>query len=57
MEKAAREAKEQTSWTQQNKEFEDALRAFIERIYDSEQFIADLEALFRGFCFRDESTA
>ena len=30
MEKAVREAKEQTSWTQQNKEFEDALREFIE---------------------------
>jgi (1->4)-alpha-D-glucan 1-alpha-D-glucosylmutase len=44
MEKAVREAKEQTTWTQQNKEFEDALRAFIERIYDSAQFIADLEA-------------
>ncbi len=44
MEKAVREAKEQTSWTQQNKEFEDALRAFIERIYDSAEFIADLEA-------------
>ncbi len=45
MEKAAREAKEQTSWTQQNKEFEDAMRAFIERIYDSAEFIADLEEL------------
>jgi (1->4)-alpha-D-glucan 1-alpha-D-glucosylmutase len=43
MEKAVREAKEQTSWTQQNKEFEDALRIFIDRIYDSAQFIADLE--------------
>ena len=38
-----REAKEQTSWTQQNSEFEDALRAFIERIYDSPEFLADLE--------------
>jgi (1->4)-alpha-D-glucan 1-alpha-D-glucosylmutase len=43
MEKAVREAKEQTSWMQQNKEFEDALRAFIECIYESTQFIADLE--------------
>jgi (1->4)-alpha-D-glucan 1-alpha-D-glucosylmutase len=42
MEKAAREAKEQTSWTQQNKEFEDALREFIGHLYDSEQFIAEL---------------
>jgi (1->4)-alpha-D-glucan 1-alpha-D-glucosylmutase len=43
MEKAAREAKQQTSWTQQNKEFEDALRHFIERILDSKAFIAELE--------------
>jgi (1->4)-alpha-D-glucan 1-alpha-D-glucosylmutase len=43
MEKAVREAKEQTSWTQQNKEFEDALREFIRCIYDSREFIADLE--------------
>lgn len=45
MEKASREAKQQTSWTQQNKEFEDALRSFIERILDSEEFVADLEAI------------
>ena len=32
MEKAVREAKQQTSWTQQNKEFEDALKKFIERL-------------------------
>ena len=43
MEKAAREAKQQTSWTQQNKEFEDALKLFIERLLDSQQFTADLE--------------
>jgi len=45
MEKAVREAKEQTSWTQQNNEFEDALRSFIERIYESEQFVAELEGV------------
>jgi len=45
MEKATREAKEQTSWTQQNKEFEDALRSFIEKILRSSEFIADLEAM------------
>lgn len=44
MEKAAREAKQQTSWTQQNKEFEDALKTFIERILDSQEFISDLES-------------
>jgi (1->4)-alpha-D-glucan 1-alpha-D-glucosylmutase len=43
MEKAAREAKQQTSWTQQNKDFEQALKAFIERILDSPEFIAELE--------------
>jgi (1->4)-alpha-D-glucan 1-alpha-D-glucosylmutase len=45
MEKATREAKEQTSWTQQNKEFEDALRAFIQRILKSPEFIPDLESM------------
>jgi (1->4)-alpha-D-glucan 1-alpha-D-glucosylmutase len=43
MEKATREAKQQTSWTQQNKEFEDALRGFIERILDSKEFVSELE--------------
>ena len=45
MEKAVREAKQQTSWTQQNKEFEDALRSFIERILESRDFIDDLESM------------
>ena len=45
MEKATREAKQQTSWTQQNKEFEDALRVFIERILESRDFISDLESM------------
>jgi (1->4)-alpha-D-glucan 1-alpha-D-glucosylmutase len=43
MEKAVREAKEQTSWTQQNKEFEDSLKAFIENLYKSEEFLKGLE--------------
>ena len=43
MEKAVREAKTHTSWTQQNKEYEDALRSFIERILVSQEFITDLE--------------
>jgi (1->4)-alpha-D-glucan 1-alpha-D-glucosylmutase len=45
MEKATREAKQQTSWTQQNKEFEDALKNFIERILGSREFIAELETM------------
>jgi (1->4)-alpha-D-glucan 1-alpha-D-glucosylmutase len=45
MEKATREAKQQTSWTQPNKEFEDALKSFIEQILQSKEFIKDLEGL------------
>ena len=44
MEKAMREAKRQTSWTQQNREYEEALGLFIERILDSNWFIAELES-------------
>ncbi|HEY2469002.1 MAG TPA: malto-oligosyltrehalose synthase [Terracidiphilus sp.] len=43
MEKAVREAKQQTSWTLPNKEFEDALRSFIESLYKSAAFIKALE--------------
>ena len=43
--KAAREAKERTSWTQQTKEFEDALAGFIAQILRSREFITDLEAM------------
>src|SRR5260370_20403374 len=45
MEKAVREAKQQTRRTQKNKEFEDALRIFIERILDSREFVSDLAAM------------
>ena len=41
--KAVREAKQQTSWTQQNKEFEDALRTFIERLYGSTEFMSSID--------------
>jgi (1->4)-alpha-D-glucan 1-alpha-D-glucosylmutase len=43
MEKATREAKQQTSWTQQNKDFEEALRLFIQQILDSPRFVSELE--------------
>jgi (1->4)-alpha-D-glucan 1-alpha-D-glucosylmutase len=43
MEKAVREAKLQTSWTQQNAPFEEALRTFIDRILESADFVAALE--------------
>ncbi|MFP5237474.1 MAG: malto-oligosyltrehalose synthase [Acidobacteriota bacterium] len=45
MEKAAREAKEQTSWTQQNRDFEQALREFIHSILASREFIDELEEM------------
>jgi len=44
MEKAAREAKVQTSWTRQNPEYEEALRAFVTSVLDDQDFVADLEA-------------
>jgi (1->4)-alpha-D-glucan 1-alpha-D-glucosylmutase len=43
MEKATREAKQQTSWTQPNKEFEEALKTFIERIMNTPAFVSELE--------------
>jgi (1->4)-alpha-D-glucan 1-alpha-D-glucosylmutase len=45
MQKAMREAKTQTSWTANNKEYEDALNGFIEKTLQSAPFLADLEAL------------
>jgi (1->4)-alpha-D-glucan 1-alpha-D-glucosylmutase len=44
MEKAMREAKQQTSWTQPSKEFEEALKTFIERILESQAFVSELES-------------
>jgi (1->4)-alpha-D-glucan 1-alpha-D-glucosylmutase len=44
MEKATREAKRETSWTQPNKEFDEALRTFIEMILESPEFVAELES-------------
>ena len=43
MEKATREAKQQTSWTQPNKDYESALREFIDSLMGSEEFITALE--------------
>jgi (1->4)-alpha-D-glucan 1-alpha-D-glucosylmutase len=43
--KAVREAKQRTSWTQQNREFEAALESFIDQCMSSEEFLADLEEL------------
>jgi (1->4)-alpha-D-glucan 1-alpha-D-glucosylmutase len=41
--KATREAKQKTSWTANNAEFEDALKQFIEAILRNTIFVADLE--------------
>jgi (1->4)-alpha-D-glucan 1-alpha-D-glucosylmutase len=43
MEKAVREAKQQTSWTQQNKQFEDALRSFTDRLFELPEFLSAIE--------------
>ncbi len=51
MQKATREAKQQTSWTENNKAFEDALNGFMDGILASPKFLAELEAfvaLVRG---------
>ena len=42
MQKAMREAKQQTSWVANNKDFEDALNRFIECILEDEVFVGDL---------------
>ena len=43
MQKATREAKQQTTWTANNKDFEDALNGFIEAILSDKKFVADVE--------------
>jgi (1->4)-alpha-D-glucan 1-alpha-D-glucosylmutase len=43
MEKAMREAKEQTSWVANNKEYEDALRSFIDRTLADKNFTSEVE--------------
>jgi (1->4)-alpha-D-glucan 1-alpha-D-glucosylmutase len=41
--KAAREAKQRTTWTSNNAEFEDALRKFIDAVMQHPPFLVDLE--------------
>jgi (1->4)-alpha-D-glucan 1-alpha-D-glucosylmutase len=45
MQKAMREAKQQTSWVANNKVYEDALNGFIDAILASKPFLAELEAM------------
>jgi (1->4)-alpha-D-glucan 1-alpha-D-glucosylmutase len=47
MEKAVREAKQRTSWTQQSNEFEDALHSFIDRLYEAPDFLSGMEEFIR----------
>ena len=45
MEKAMREAKQQTSWVANNKEFEDALRSFVDSLLQDRGWCSELEAV------------
>jgi (1->4)-alpha-D-glucan 1-alpha-D-glucosylmutase len=44
MEKAAHEAKRQTSWLQPDEDYDAALRAFVGKVLGDPRFVADLEA-------------
>ena len=44
IEKASREAKQQTSWLAPNEEFEHATRAFIEALYNDPKFLKQFES-------------
>ena len=48
MEKAAREAKQQTSWTQNNQGFEDCLREFIRLTLEDREFVVEIESLVKS---------
>jgi len=45
MDKAMREAKQHTTWTNNNREYEDALHRFIERILEHQPFVNELEQM------------
>ncbi len=45
MQKATREAKQQTTWMANNKEFEDALNSFIDATLANAEFVTDLEQI------------
>ncbi len=44
LKKAAREAKQHTSWTDVDKGYEDTLQAFVERVYADEDLLARIDA-------------
>jgi (1->4)-alpha-D-glucan 1-alpha-D-glucosylmutase len=45
--KAMREAKQQTTWTANNKDYEDALQAFIDGLFADQEFLGQLEAFVK----------
>ncbi len=47
IQKAAREAKQFTSWTNQNAEYEEAVSRFVEKILRDVEFLKDLEAFVK----------
>ncbi|MCU1293471.1 MAG: malto-oligosyltrehalose synthase [Bryobacterales bacterium] len=47
MEKACREAKQQTNWLAPNQEFESAVKSFVEAIYKDREFLADFESFLK----------
>ncbi|HEY1212833.1 MAG TPA: malto-oligosyltrehalose synthase [Bryobacteraceae bacterium] len=46
LEKACREAKQQTSWITPNEEFETATREFLDALYQDKSFLQDFERFF-----------
>ena len=49
MNKAVREAKLQTSWTNPDQDYEDNLQAFVDNILGDRNFVADLEGFVTLF--------
>ena len=48
MQKAAKEAKVHTSWTDPDADYDDALSAFVTGVLADQEFVADLEAFLAG---------
>jgi (1->4)-alpha-D-glucan 1-alpha-D-glucosylmutase len=48
MQKAMREAKEQTAWVANNKEYEDAVNTFIDGTLSDSSFVSEVEAFVKG---------
>ncbi|HET8977235.1 MAG TPA: malto-oligosyltrehalose synthase [Solirubrobacteraceae bacterium] len=57
MEKALREAKRNTNWVDQNREWEEAVARFCRGLYEHDEFRADLDAFVRELEFAGERIA